>query len=52
MFNKFILVLLTILLTACTSYHDLKAPCTYDHRMGCGSVIPLQQTTINPGMNN
>jgi hypothetical protein len=48
MFKKSILILLTTLLTACASYHELKAPCPYDHRTGCGAVIPLQQTTINP----
>lgn len=29
-------------LSACSHFKQLKAPCTYDDRTGCGWVVPLQ----------
>lgn len=37
---KTILIILSLLLiTACAHTHELKAPCTYDDRQGCGELI-------------
>ncbi len=47
MIKKIVLLTLFIFLTACSSWQDLKAPCTYDSRYGCGAPVPINQG-VNP----
>lgn len=49
MIKKLLLITLFILLAACSSWQDLKAPCTYDSQYGCGAVVPINQG-MNPAM--
>lgn len=43
--NKCFIVLLTVLSTfnliACSNVHEIKAPCGWNSRGECGSVVPM-----------
>lgn len=41
MLNNLFIFSLIVVLCGCSSWKDKKAPCTFDDRHGCGSVIEM-----------